>query len=414
MSKTNQVNKKVVCSLLIVLLATSLVLVTLMFDDSTLLVKGKSVLDVQITGPSKLGVTEPGEYVASVNGELDATGTYVWSISPDDGKTTLTSTGYTCTVTFVEATLEPYLLSVSVSKAGAIGFDVFTLYDPVTLPDYHLAVASNPYNYMIAADGLGWYYVVNGTSGAVVTSGTNQSALEISTYAYGAGTVVLNQLQHNSSATVPSTVTVIQNYQGTVTYYGNHVASNYASTQPMGDYTYMIYVDPTNSSLYNAKHSNGTICWTSTNKTSVLVSVADAASYGNTVIALTGVFGTKSCTLYVGNVTATLNSGEVAYQSSENQYAKASASANSTIGYGYVWLTTFNVVAGDSCLFMDSGIYTLGTWSLSSGLAWVSTTGTVTSTYPSSTGDQLCSIGSYVNATTINVENPKGYYMQHG
>lgn len=226
MSKTNSVNKKVVCSLLIALLATSLVLATLMFDDSTLLANAKTVLDVEIKGLSKLGVNEPGQYIATVNGVADSTGSYVWTISPDDGKTTLTSTGYGCTVTFIEATLEPYLLSVSVSKAGAVGFDVFTLYDPVTLPDYHLAVASNPYNYMIAADGLGWYYVVNGTSGQVVTSGTNSTALEISTYAYGDGAVVLNQIAHNSSATVPANVTVIELYQDDVEYFGSTYTFN--------------------------------------------------------------------------------------------------------------------------------------------------------------------------------------------
>lgn len=226
MSKTNSVNKKVVCSLLIALLATSLVLVTLMFDDSTLLANAKTVLDVEIKGLSKLGVNDPGQYVATVDGVADPTGSYVWTISPDDGKTTLTSTGYSCTVTFIEATLEPYLLSVTVSKAGAVGFDVFTLYDPVTLPDYHLSVASNPYNYMIAADGLGWYYVVNGTSGQVVTSGTNSTALEISTYAYGDGAVVLNQIAHNSSATVPTNVTVIELYQDDVEYYGSTYTFN--------------------------------------------------------------------------------------------------------------------------------------------------------------------------------------------
>jgi hypothetical protein len=50
---------------------------------------------------------------------------------------------------------------------------------------------------------------------------------------------------------------------------GNVTANNFASTQPISDWTYMIYVDPANPALYHAKAQNGTICWSLTNLATV-------------------------------------------------------------------------------------------------------------------------------------------------
>jgi hypothetical protein len=51
---------------------------------------------------------------------------------------------------------------------------------------------------------------------------------------------------------------------------------NVVSTEPIGDYSYLIYVDPSNTSLYDAKATNGTICWSSTSATSVVQSAISA------------------------------------------------------------------------------------------------------------------------------------------
>jgi hypothetical protein len=164
---------------------------------------------------------------------------------------------------------------------------------------------------------------------------------------------------------------------------------------------------------YIAKDSENRICFTSTVRTTIMSSVITSALVGDSVLATKGVFGNQECHLIIGNATESLLAGEVAYQSSEGYFSKASALANSTIGYGFVWLVVQDADANDKVLLMNDGVFTLGTWSLTAGLQWVSTTGTITSTYPASTGNQLVSIGSIINATTILFTNPNGFYMEH-
>jgi hypothetical protein len=189
--------------------------------------------------------------------------------------------------------------------------------------------------------------------------------------------------------------------------------SNITNIPSIGDYSYIISANDPVIGNYSARLPNGTMLWSSANQTSVLASVTSGASVGSSIYASAGVFGSKVCHLIVGNGTQSLTAGQVAYQSSQGFYSVASASANSTIGYGYVWLIAINSNANANCLLMNDGVFTLNSWSLTSGLAWVSTTGTVTSTYPSATGNQLVSIGSMLNATTLQVQNPNGNYGEH-
>jgi DNA-binding transcriptional regulator YbjK len=58
---------------------------------------------------------------------------------------------------------------------------------------------------------------------------------------------------------------------------GTITAENVVSTEPIGAYSYMIYIDPA-TGHYAAKAANGTICWSSTNCSSVFTSVALAAA----------------------------------------------------------------------------------------------------------------------------------------
>jgi hypothetical protein len=51
---------------------------------------------------------------------------------------------------------------------------------------------------------------------------------------------------------------------------------------PNAPYSYMIYV--VNATHYAAKASNGTICWTSTNYTLVMINAANAATYGSVIL----------------------------------------------------------------------------------------------------------------------------------
>jgi|WetSurMetagenome_2_1015567.scaffolds.fasta_scaffold20175_2 hypothetical protein len=170
------------------------------------------------------------------------------------------------------------------------------------------------------------------------------------------------------------------------------------------------------------RYSNGTYfaesgtwqTWSNDASLSTVISyVCTNAVVGSSVTVSAGVLGSKTGYCIIGNATETLTAGKIAYQSSPNYYTTASASASSTVGYGYMWLIVQTATVNNHCLLMDHGIFTLGSYSLSAGLQWVSTTGTVTSTYPTGAGNQIASIGLMVNATTILFNNPNGIYMEH-
>lgn len=500
-SKENKKLAGILCSV-VILLSCIVGVEVFVSSDATVKADGFTSIDLRVTPSNslfKLGVNESVTFTAQA---LNGTGpfSYSWVVTGSSSFSLLINdvlvdvkeglsldfAGDSLTVCYPKATEEFISVTCHVTdKNGFVGclLQPFIVADPYTSPGYYFDAASSTATYIVQTDGLGWYRIIRGYTGAVTTySNPNDALTAAFSGCSGAGSVYVCAGDYNgASATVltgtqlvlekgvssltyscdtgatcmiidyasglfryygsgaltaevnwaSGTTNLAPNWQGTwnttvlsiiqsntltsLSLSGNVTANNFESTHPMGAYSYMIYQDADFSSngLYHAKAANGTICFTSTNKTSVLVSVADAASFGDKVVALSGIFGTKDCSLYAGNVTATLNSGEVAYQSSENQYAQASASANNTIGYGFVWLNTFDVVANDNGLFMENGIFTLGTWSLTAGLVWVSTTGTVTSTYPSSTGNQLCSVGRSVNATTIEFTNPHGEYGEH-
>ena len=81
---------------------------------------------------------------------------------------------------------------------------------------------------------------------------------------------------------------------------GNTTANNFDSTQPMGAYSYMIYVDPNNSSLYNAKAANGTICWSSTNATTTIQNAINSVVGVGSVIIKEGVYPVTFLTMRGG------------------------------------------------------------------------------------------------------------------
>lgn len=62
-----------------------------------------------------------------------------------------------------------------------------------------------------------------------------------------------------------------------ITVSGTGTFGNVVSTEPIGAYTYMVYVDPNNTRLYHVKAANGTICWSSTNDASSIIQNAISA-----------------------------------------------------------------------------------------------------------------------------------------
>jgi parallel beta-helix repeat protein len=84
----------------------------------------------------------------------------------------------------------------------------------------------------------------------------------------------------------------------------NVVANNFASTQPMGAYTYMIYQDPgfATNGLYDAKNSNGTISWSSTNAATV---IQNAMNVGSLIVILHGTYSVTTNLVAVSDVEVT-------------------------------------------------------------------------------------------------------------
>jgi len=76
-------------------------------------------------------------------------------------------------------------------------------------------------------------------------------------------------------------------------YYGSDNRTDVLAS-PMEAWSYLIYVDPANSSLYHAKASNGTVCWTSTNLTLVWENSVGACSDGNSIFIQNGNYTVSS------------------------------------------------------------------------------------------------------------------------
>lgn len=135
-----------------------------------------NVLNVQIDGPEKLHVNEPATFTTNVDGSYFGKLTYIWSVDPAD-KITLASNGASCTVTYTEATEEPYVLKVEVHDEGqSFGVGTKQIMDPASYPSLYLGVYGAPYTYLITVDESGsWYYAINGKTGQVSTPSTNCS-----------------------------------------------------------------------------------------------------------------------------------------------------------------------------------------------------------------------------------------------
>ncbi len=158
-------------ALIFIIGLSSEIIITNKFFGTTVSTK-PNFLNVSILGTKTLGVNETGTYTASVNNSQSNSLSFSWSITPQDNNTVLVADGSKCNLTFIQATTESYMLSVSVKDnvVENTGYGVITVFDPYTEPELNLDVSTAPFSYMIETDGLGWYQAVNGTSGGIVTS----------------------------------------------------------------------------------------------------------------------------------------------------------------------------------------------------------------------------------------------------
>ena len=146
--------------------------------SSTVSAQTPDFLNVQISGAKTLGVGEIGTYVASVNNSASNNLSYSWSVTPSGNYTVLASDGSTCNLTFVSATTEPCMLSMSVKDnvVGNLGYASIQVYDPYTEPNINVNNVAD-YSYMIETDGLGWYQAINGTDSSICWTSSNWSTL---------------------------------------------------------------------------------------------------------------------------------------------------------------------------------------------------------------------------------------------
>jgi hypothetical protein len=263
---------------------------------------------------------------------------------------------------------------------------------------YNLTGASTNYYAVqnMSTNGQLWFYGTNITR-------TEENVLGNLT----AGALWMNAL-HNYSLTVPESVTVTESRNG--------LERKFISSSDSQGSPYTITVDNVQSGYYNVQDCNGRIInsWSSTNLTAAAESLTNYASVGASVVASQGVYGSRVCKLIVGTASEALTTGQATYQSAIDSYSLADASANSTIGYGFIYLAVMDSAESANCLLMNDGVYTLAAWSWDDGLIWVDTSaGTLTQTYPTTTGDQLVSVGVALNATTVQFDNPNGFYMEH-
>ena len=68
---------------------------------------------------------------------------------------------------------------------------------------------------------------------------------------------------------------------GTLNISGTGSFGNVTTVDPQQPYSYMIYVDPNNSSIYKAKAVNGTVCWSSTDFSATTQAVLDSCNTGS-------------------------------------------------------------------------------------------------------------------------------------
>ncbi|MBE3139377.1 MAG: hypothetical protein IMZ53_02215 [Thermoplasmata archaeon] len=162
-------------------------------------------LNVSLVGPAKLGVGEVGVYAVFVNNSLSGNLEYNWNVNPTDGKVELTPNGAGCTLTFLEATEEAYTLIVNVVDlvSGARGYGDKIVFDPYAQSGMYLGVSQAGYDYKVMADGSGWFQVVNGSNGQIISALSSiDSAISIQ------GALALGSSVLVASGSYPSNIVV--------------------------------------------------------------------------------------------------------------------------------------------------------------------------------------------------------------
>ncbi|MFA5365312.1 MAG: hypothetical protein WC325_09060 [Candidatus Bathyarchaeia archaeon] len=253
-----------------------------------------SFIDVTIEGKGKLGVNETGQYTAVINSQVSSQLSISWTVTPEDNKVSLVVEGEGCSLTFLEATQEPYLLSVSVKDLvrGNLGSASKTVYDPYTSPSLYLSAFGAPYSYLIETDGLGWYRAVNGQTGAISWSSIDDDTVFTSVFATTPQFVYVKSGVYTVSLSIPAgTYLFAENSTTGISY--TTIGDGARIDEPTfnsryrgyeyGEFTVSVY-----STTCLAFKSDNTIWYYSTNASYTVQSCINATPDGDRIIYLQG------------------------------------------------------------------------------------------------------------------------------
>ncbi len=159
------------------------------FDGSHSVVNGNSeFVGVQIVPQSiftgSIGVNQTLSFFANVTEGIDGEARYKWTAQDLEGNFTdyeIVWAGASCNFRFLSATEDIFSLKCTVEDwvndiFDGQGSSSIIIRDPFTSAQIHLDALPSTASYIIEGDSLGWYRVINCTSGEVPYSSTNASA----------------------------------------------------------------------------------------------------------------------------------------------------------------------------------------------------------------------------------------------
>jgi hypothetical protein len=197
-------------SIILVIILVSVSFLCL-YSFSFPVVASQDYVEVNISGPEKLGVNEPGDYAATVN--VSDVLSFNWSILPSTDKVTLKPDGDKCQIVFNAATDEVFYLCVDVRgvDSNVKGYSVKRVVDPYTNPSLYLASNGATYDYLIRSDGLGWYQSVNGSTNQIIESSTSSQTVISNVFGNATGKVVVfaGGFYYGNELTMPTNMTLI-------------------------------------------------------------------------------------------------------------------------------------------------------------------------------------------------------------